>query len=222
MRKLVSCFAVGLVLAVCGCTMPPDSLSSQDIQSVPAPPASGKSVRASLEAMVLSKPRWQTGDEWRYSDGYGARVVEVGPVLTRFQRLDAPSQWFVSNGFFREKTQSGAALRQTVFRSENPDRFYTAPLGQPVVFVREYLRDKKMVRHQTSWVVESKEAITVPAGTFDTFVIVMRTRSLTSNWTGYERWWYAPAVKNYVRMEYKYGQSPEGARVLLSYKSGGA
>jgi hypothetical protein len=44
----------------------------------------------------------------------------------------------------------------------------------------------------------------------------MRTRSLTSNWTGYERWWYAPSVRNYVRMEYKYGESPENARVLLS------
>ena len=45
----------------------------------------------------------------------------------------------------------------------------------------------------------------------------MRTRSLKTDWTGYERWWYSPKAKNYVRMEYKYGESPESSRVLMSY-----
>jgi len=172
----------------------------------------------SLGQLRLARPVWQVGDEWRYSDGYAVRVQEAGPVLTRFERLDVPGRWFDSNGLFREKSQSGSGERQVVFRSENPDRLYAVPQGQPVVFVREYLHDKQLVRHQTSWVVESRETVTVPAGTFDAFVLVMRTRSLTGNWTGYERWWYAPAVKNYVRLEYKYGQAPEGARVLMSYR----
>ncbi|MEI6987202.1 MAG: hypothetical protein WCK65_13845 [Rhodospirillaceae bacterium] len=221
MRSLSRCIVLGVSLAVGGCAVPTDSTSSQGVGMDPTSLVSGKAVPSSLESMVLTKPKWNEGESWKYSDGYGMRVEEVGPKLTRFQRLDDSSQWYTSNGFFREKSQSASAFRQTVFRSENPERFFTAAPGESVVFVREYLRDKKMMRHQTSWVVESKETITVPAGTYDTFVIVMRTRSLTSNWTGFERWWYAPAVKNYVRMEYRYGQSPEGARVLVSYNNGG-
>jgi len=168
------------------------------------------------QALVLSRPDWRVGDEWQYSDGYALRVTQAGGRMTRFDRLDAPGRWFTRNGFFTEEAQS-SVKRQVVFRSEDPERFYTAPLGTPVVFVREYLRDKQLVRHQTSWVVESRDTITVPAGTFDTLVLVMRTRSLTGNWVGYERWWYAPSIRNYVRMEYRYGEAPEGARVLTKY-----
>ena len=208
------------ILAVSACTVP-DGDSSLSATAVPAlAPAAPVAPKAALDALVLTKPMWQVGDQWRYSDDYALRVSEVNGPLAKFERADAPSQWFVANGFFREKMHSASSTRQIVFRSENPDRFYTAPIGKPVVFVREYLRDKQLVRHQTSWVVEGKERITVPAGTFDTFVIVMRTRSLTGSWTGFERWWYAPAVRNYVRIEYKYGQSPESARVLVNYSLG--
>ena len=64
--------------------------------------------------------------------------------------------------------------------------------------------------HASSWTVEGRETITVPAGTFDCWLIVWRTRSLRSDWTGFERWWYSPQAQNYVRMEYKYGAEPLG------------
>jgi hypothetical protein len=49
-------------------------------------------------------------------------------------------------------------------------------------------------------------------------VIVWRTRSLRSDWTGFERWWYSPDVQNYVRMEFKYGSEADGSRVLMNYR----
>jgi hypothetical protein len=66
--------------------------------------------------------------------------------------------------------------------------------------------------------VEGREEITTPAGTFNAWIIVWRSRSLDSTWTGFERWWYAPAVSNYVRMEYKYGDTPPRSRVLMRYR----
>ncbi len=201
-----------LVLSACSTPEP----SSPSIGSMPTLPAAPKATN-SLESLVLAKPQWRVGDEWRYSDGYAVRVAEAKDALTKFERLDVPGEWFINNGFFRQTSQQEGTTRQVVFRSENPDAvFYKAPLGQPMVYIEEYLRDKELVRHQTSWVIENRERITVPAGTFDTFVIVMRKRSLTSDWTAYERWWYAPATKNYVRMEYRYGDTPEGSRVLMS------
>lgn len=217
MRKA---FAVGLMLAVpvvlSGCAMDakttPLSVATGPLAVTPValtPPAPVAPVR-------LSKPQWKVGDRWTYSDGYGMQVSEVNGDLARFQRTDDSGQWFVNRGLFRERTKSRKAQRDVVFRSDNPDRLYGMPLGEPVVFIREYTNNGELVRHSTSWVAEGRETISVPAGTFDTIVLVMRTRSLTGNWTGYERWWYSPAARNYVRLEYKYGEAPESARVLTA------
>jgi hypothetical protein len=46
---------------------------------------------------------------------------------------------------------------------------------------------------------------------------VWRARSLKSNWTGFERWWYSPEVQQYVRLEYKYGAGETASRVLMRY-----
>jgi len=45
-------------------------------------------------------------------------------------------------------------------------------------------------------------------------VVVMRTRNPETGWTGFERWWYAPEARHYVRLEYRYGDQPVGSRVL--------
>lgn len=166
----------------------------------------------------LEAPSWTVGDEWRYSDGYGFKVETIKDDLTRFRRLDDAAQWFETRGLFRERSQSSSTLREVVFRSETPDQLYDAAPGEAVVFVREYLSNGRLVRHRTSWVVEGRETITVPAGTFDCFVLVKRSRSLTGTWTGFERIWYSPAAKNYVRMEFKYGEAPDMARVLTFFQ----
>lgn len=90
--------------------------------------------------------------------------------------------------------------------------------ASPLTFRREYLSNGKLVVHASSWSVEGRERITVPAGTFDCWVIVWRERSLRSNWTGFERWWYSPETQQYVRMEYKYGDQEPASRVLMRYR----
>lgn len=211
MTPVVRAFVLAAASLAAACTVetPPPVLTT-------ASPANADPTR--LAAQPFAPPQWAVGDTWRYSDGYGMRVVETRGDAAKFQRLDDPSQWFVMRGVFREETKSRAALRNVVFRSEDPMALFTAPPGRPVVFVREYARNGVTVRHRTSWTVEGRETITVPAGTFDTVVLVMRTRSLTGNWVGYERWWYSPAIRNYVRLEYKYGEAPESSRVLVSHE----
>lgn len=188
----------------------------------PATPAPQPQVVAQpLPAQGLPVPRYRPGERWLYSDGYGMAVVDTQGTSTRFQRLDDPKQYFVADGIFREEARSQTALRKTVFQSADPARLYTAKKGEPVVYVREYTKDKTLIRHNVSWTIEGTERVTVPAGTFDAIILTKRVRSLTGVWTGYERWWYVPAVKNYVRMEYKYGDAPDSARVLVQYTPGG-
>ncbi len=183
----------------------------------PAPVAQTQTPSKPEAPLSVAAPAWQKGDEWTYSDGYGLRVTGVNDNVTIFQRTDDPKQWFSRTGFLREEAQSRDAFRKVVYRSVPPARGLELTVGQDLVFTREYMMNDQLRVHTTSWVVEGRETVTVPAGEFDCIVVVMRTRSMRSGWTGFERWWYSPEIRHYVRMEYKYGRQPASSRVLVSF-----
>ena len=208
------------LLLVGACAKPNDKLrplpkiSNQDGQ--PKIAAQSEKLAARLR---VTAPNWKKGEEWQYSDGYGLHVTGVKGNITVFQRTDDPKQWFSRYGFLREEAQSRDAFRKVVYRSVPPSRGLQLSANNGLVFTREYLVDKQLRVHRTSWVVEGRETITVPAGQYDCIVIVMRTRSLRSGWKGFERWWYSPKLKHYARIEYKYGGNQISSRVLVSYKT---
>ena len=175
---------------------------------------------SSAPSDTLYLPRWHVGSTWLYSDGYGLTVTAVDGDVTVFTRTDDPAQWFSRRGFLREQAQSESTYREVVYRTVSPDAGMALKLDQPVVFTREFLANGELRVHATSWILEGKETITVPAGEFESWVVVMRSRSLTSNWVGFERWWYSPKARNYVRIEYKYGARRESSRVLMSFSLG--
>lgn len=167
---------------------------------------------------VVQAPNWSAGSEWHYSDGYAVKVASVSPKGTLFQRLDAPGQSFMRDGFIRTDSTSATATRKAIYRTVPDNAGQSLSAAKPLTFQREYLNNGKLMVHASSWTVEGRETITVPAGTFDCWVIVWRTRSLRSDWTGFERWWYSPDAQNYVRMEFKYGSEADGSRVLMNYR----
>jgi len=171
---------------------------------------------------AVSAPDWRVGSTWDYSDGYRLRVASAANGTTVFERLDAPGQWFSMRGFLRQDAASATAKRQTIFRTVAPTAGDALSAAAPLTFQREYLSNNQLVVHATSWTVEGRETITVPAGTFDCWIIVWRSRSLKGNWTGFERWWYSPEAQLYVRMEYKYGTMQTASRVLMRYTPGAA
>jgi hypothetical protein len=167
---------------------------------------------------VVKAPNWSAGSEWHYSDGYAVKVASVSPKGALFQRLDAPGQSFMRDGFIRTDSISATATRKAIYRTVPDGAGQSLSAAKPLTFQREYLNNGKLMVHASSWSVEGRETITVPAGTFDCWVIVWRTRSLRSDWTGFERWWYSPDAQNYVRMEFKYGSESDGSRVLMNYR----
>ena len=167
---------------------------------------------------LVKAPDWSVGSEWHYSDSYAVKVASVSAKGAVFDRLDAPGQQFTRQGFIRTDSVSGTATRNAIYRTIPDAASFSLTAGKPLTFQREYLNNGKLLVHASSWTVEGRETITVPAGTFDCWVIVYRDRSLRSDWTGFERWWYSPAAQSYVRMEFKYGAEPEGSRVLMTYQ----
>ena len=178
------------------------------------------SIRDPVPSTVLAQveiPDWLVGDTWRYSDGYALAVEKIDGPVTLFHRLDQPGQWFSRNGFLREAAQSATAHRQVVYRSIDPRDLHILQKDRPVVFTRETISNGQQRVHATSWQLEGRERIRVPAGEFDCYVIVMRTRNPLTKWTAFERWWYSPKLRHYVRLEYRYGPQPIGSRVLTEY-----
>jgi len=173
---------------------------------------------AKTKLAAVSAPPWSVGSYWEWSDGYALEVTAVSRNLTVFSRVDAKGQWFSRRGFLREEAQGSKSFRKTIYRSIPRDSGMRLTATKPLSFTREYLTDGKQRVHTTSWVLEGREKISVPAGVFDCWVVVMRTRSQKTDWTGFERWWYSDEVQNYVRMEYRYGNTPEGSRVLMDFE----
>src|SRR6185312_7107306 len=149
---------------------------------------------------VVKAPDWTAGSEWHYSDGYAVKVNSVSAKGAMFERLDAPGQWFMRQGFIKTDSASSTATRNAIYRTVPDTAGLSLSAGKPLTFQREYLNNGKLLVHASSWTVEGRETITVPAGSFDCWVIVWRTRSMKSDWTGFERWWYSPQAQNYVRM----------------------
>lgn len=200
-RKVSTLFATLLLLGGCA--------SRSGWQPVPS--------LTSAANQIVRAPEWRVGSEWHYSDGYGLKVVRVNGDVTTFQRLDDPSQWVERRGFLREDSQSGTTFRKLLFEDLPPGAGQTLSSRTPLTYRREYMAGQIRRMHATSWTIEGRETVKVPAGEFDCFVLVMRTRDLNDGWTGFERWWYSPVAHNYVRMEYRYGSSEPGSRVLVSY-----
>ena len=170
------------------------------------------------EVVAAEAPAWKVGSEWRYSDGYGLKVARLDGPVTMFQRLDDPMQWVSRRGFLRADSQSHNVSRTLVFEDLKPGAGAVLKTGEPLTFRREFMANGALRVHATSWTVEGREHVKVPAGEFDCIVLVMRTRSQSTDWSGFERWWYSPQAQNYVRLEYKYGADTMGTRVLTSYK----
>ncbi|MBT7307833.1 MAG: hypothetical protein HN842_06420 [Gammaproteobacteria bacterium] len=176
-----------------------------------------RSAEIPTHQQMVIEPLWQVGDYWQWSDGYGLEVSHVEGETTRFDRSDAEGQWISRKGFFKEEAKSSTTYRKVVYRSKHPRAIFPLVKGNRVSFMREYMANNQLRVHRTSWTVEGQETINVPAGAFECWVLLMETRSANGDWKGYERWWYSPEVKNYVRMEYRYGLTPESSRVLTKF-----
>jgi hypothetical protein len=219
--------AIGALLAdisLSGCAIGDAGSSTvlDDLRNSPSSvaQAAGQESPKPGPVVTVEAPIQTVGSEWHYDDGYGLRVAQVDGIVTQYRRTDDPKQWVRRRAFLREDSQSQTMYRKLLFSDLPPDAGAKLVSNAPLIYHREFTSGGVSHSHLTSWTVEGRERVAVPAGEFDCWVLVMRTRSLTDDWTGFERWWYSPEVKNYVRMEYQYGKET-GSRVLTQYALAG-
>ena len=125
--------------------------------------ATGASAAPVPANSVVKAPSWSIGSEWHYSDGYAVKVASVSATGALFQRLDAPGQSFMREGFIRTDSTSATATRKAIYRTVPDAAGQSLSAAKPLTFQREYLNNGKLMVHASSWTVEGRETITVPA-----------------------------------------------------------
>jgi peptidoglycan hydrolase-like protein with peptidoglycan-binding domain len=133
-------------------------------------------------------PLYETGDVYIYSDGSVETVVSADPHGVEWQNA-AGSRWVAPPDFTLPAGQSDNAMVQQ-------------PLSWPLAIgaISKYsVKSDPGPIDPWRCAVEGREKISVAAGVFDTYAIVCRPDD-GSPGTGQSRaWYYAPALRHYVR-----------------------
>jgi hypothetical protein len=174
----------------------------------------------------IQAPVWNVGDEWayRYESPSGAGTFVW--AVDRIELLDGQEHYVIKTGtreiFYR--TADFAFTRESldgaVVRRDTPAnwRWTNFPMAVGDSWSMKF-REERPLDGQTEDVarscrVEGEEAVTVPAGTFPTFRVVCRN---TRNDAWYMTSWYAPQIKQAVRVEFAVTGSRQ-TRELIKYR----
>ncbi|WP_130470864.1 hypothetical protein [Candidatus Magnetaquicoccus inordinatus] len=167
------------------------------------------------------RPDWKVGEAWHYDDGYAVAVAAQEGDKTTFVRLDQKGECYKRQGFLLTDSYVEDVLRTnksiTPQASGKVDGRLRLTPGYLLNFTREFTANGVARKHRSLFKVEGEEEILVPAGRFKTYVIVWNTINPVSGWEGFEKWWYSVDLKHYIRMEYRYGLTAAGSRVLVKH-----
>lgn len=153
-----------------------------------------------VSAVDETKITWEAGDDY----GYATRPNFVLPSL---------SWWWVRT--------DGTRASGTAASDAPPDTLWPLKVGNRVAYVSQdtYKEGEgKTSSFQQMWKcwVAGTEAVSVPAGSFDTFEVVC-DRSYDGYWSQRSRWFYAPAIGHYVRRVFDFPNADSQTINLVAY-----
>ena len=193
-----------LVSLFAGCVGLGSSAPTPDSPTAATSPAPAPSVPD--EAAV---PEWRVGDTWIYEwtagKDQGTRSVKVSDVTT----LNGVTYYVLDTG---ETTQhyytkdlhfaAGVQASRVVARMVPPQAWFVWPLRPAAQWRYQGTYEAKDTRKQNDvFTVVGIEQVTVAAGAFRTFKIMRQ-----SSGGDVDQYWYAPAVRWYVRWSGRRGE----------------
>ena len=140
-----------------------------------------------------------------YEETVTVVAVEGGVITTRHERSDgsAPAEGLFGRDWSTVKSSSG-------IRYEPPTKRLQFPLEVGRSWVSEYVAtapNGAQFRAQMALRVGAREKLSTAAGEFDTYKIEMRGQlngiSYTASWLVEQTLWYAPALDQFVRHEFR-------------------
>jgi hypothetical protein len=172
---------------------------------------------------------WNVGDEWTYRWESPRGKGTFTSVVERDEVVDGVADYVVVSGAretYWQKSNLGFHLTKLEGKVEEraipPRPDYAWPLTRGRSWEHTYARERQLERVTEEFtiaiVVEREETVTVPAGTFQTFKLVHRNKRTQ---VVVSEWWYAPAVKSFVRQRVRQPSGGFLERELVAFKPAG-
>lgn len=199
--------------------------SSMAVGPLP-PPDAGRAV-AKDDFVINGKdrelpPLYETGDVFAWSDGLVETVIRIGGDRIFWRSSDGasfnadrnfvmpPSSWDLASG-------PGSA---TV--SVDTGKLWPFRQGRRVNF-QVLTTGPSGTESERNWTClpQGRKKVTVPAGTFDTQVITCGRSAVADGEWRYRTWFYAPAVRHYVRRVDRFSDGSIQAIGLVAIRPGG-
>ena len=153
------------------------------------------------QTIALQAPKWDVGDHWAWQlggDQVTWTVLSAGGEYRVAQKSPEETGTFLVSADFSSIKRPSWLLLPLFYRLQFPLTF-----GNRWSYTTQgTLAGYGVVEFENTHITEGLVSITVPAGTFDSVRIYGRSRNLTPAWnySGTFIVWYAPKVKQVVRI----------------------
>ena len=177
-----------------------------------------------LELSEAALPNYSVGEYFAFDDGTTAVVTAVsngqvtwgynnGATSTGYRNFILPALTWTSANRHSKATSTAPADLLWPLATGNQGQYAT----HQVISKNDRIESTELSR-KWACAVEGTKRVSVPAGTFDTYVIVCRRYSSTDNsWRATRRYYYAPELGYYVVREDKFRSRSDSTRKLVTY-----
>lgn len=203
---------------------PPPPVRVERTETLP-PPDVGREV-VKDDVVIDSKddelaPLYEIGDVFAWSDGLVETVVRIGGDRIFWRGSDGSSFNADRNFVLPPSSWDDAAGPGSARSSVDSQALWPLP-GLEVKFkVSTSGPAGGEAQREWSCSFRGREKLTVPAGTFDTLVLTCEREQVTETEWRYRTWFYAPAVRHYVRRVDRYTDGTTRAIGLVAIRPGG-
>ncbi len=209
-RLLVIMITVGLAIAIGGCQTGKQSIDNAYSQDPELPAA--------------ALPEYAVGEYFAFDDGRSAVVTAVsnqqvtwhynnGATSTGYRNFILPALTWQRNGSRGKATSSAPADMLWPLATGKRGQYQSRQ-----VITRNDQANATQLSRQWYCSVEGTKRVSVPAGSFDTYVIACERYSSTGqSWRATRRYYYAPDLGHYVIREDQYRNRPGRVRQLVAY-----
>ena len=209
-RLLATLIAVGLIIVAGGCQNWQQTLNNTYSDNP-------QLFRADL-------PHYAVGEYFVFDDGTVAVVTGVSKEEITWRYQNGATSTRYRNFILPALSWESASSQSQTTLTASPDMLWPLATGNSgqyesyQVISRNNLIEATELSRKWECAVEGTKRVSVPAGTFDTYVISCKRYSNTSNsWRATRKYYYAPELGHYVVRDDTFRSRSDRTRRLVAY-----
>ena len=177
-----------------------------------------------LELSEAALPDYSVGEFFSFDDGTTTVVTAASNEQITWRYNNGTTSTGYRNFILPALTWTGGNSHSKTTSTAPVDMLWPLATGNQGQYESHQIISKNnqidTTENSRKWIcaVEGTKRVSVPAGSFETYVIVCQRYSSTSNsWRATRRYYYAPVLGHYVMREDKFRSRPDQIRKLVTY-----